>query len=254
MIGLAEGILLGVFGLIAAISLGYSIPISMRERRRRNIESALPDFLVALSKEIDNGMSFEFALKEAAAVRNDLLGRYLRDVVKDMGKRSVTETLHILSTRVESRLASRTFSLIEVGLEAEAPVSELLDKIGNELWDTYMLRIDRENQTAKHAAFILWGGTVLLAGMSALILSFFDPSNINIGLVDTAELGKELDNLIIMIKIFLVITGACASMMWGVINDRVKVGIMRIPFFMFLSYVMFIIGYQAGSSLIRSFA
>ena len=254
MIGLLEGILLGIFGLAAAVSLWISIPISLRERRRRKIESALPDFLMTLSKEIDNGMSFEFALKEASIVRNDLLGRYLKDAVREMEKRPVKETLHLLSTRIESRLVGRTFSLIEVGLEADAPVSELLDKIGNEMWDTYMLRIDRENQTAKHAAFILWGGTVLLAGISALILSFFDPSNINIGLEDTSELGRELGNLIVMIKMFLIITGACASMMWGVINDKVRIGLIRIPFFMFISYATFVIGYQVGGSIIRNFA
>jgi len=254
MIDIFDGIMIGILALAGFASLAYSIPISLRLRRIRKIDSALPDFLMALAKEVENGASLEYAFKEAASVRSDLLGTYLKQVVKDMESRSLAESMHDLARRTESKLARRTFSLLVVGLEAEASLADLLDRMGNELWQTYMLKFDRESQTSKHASFILWGSTILLACMSALILSFFDPKNITIGLIDTAALSKDLDSLILMIKIFLIIVGAFASIMWGVISDKMRLGLIRAPFFMFISYISFILAYWLGSIMIRSFA
>ncbi|MDP6154641.1 MAG: type II secretion system F family protein [Candidatus Thermoplasmatota archaeon] len=254
MIDIYDGIMIGVLALAGIASLVYSIPVSLKLRRIRKIDSALPDFLMSLAKEVENGASLEHAFKEASRVRSDLLGTYLKEVVQDMESRSLADSIHNLTRRTESKLARRTFSLLEVGLEAEASLADLLDRMGNELWQTYMLKFDRESQTSKHASFILWGGTVLLACMSALILSFFDPKNITIGLIDTAALSKDLDSLVLMIKIFLIIVGAFASLMWGVILDKTRLGMIRAPFFMFISYISFILAYWFGSIMIRSFA
>jgi hypothetical protein len=254
MINVLDGIMIGFLALVGFISLAYSIPISLRLRRIRKIDSALPDFLMSLAKEVENGASLEHAFKASSKVRSDLLGTYLKEVAQDMKSRSLAESLHDLARRTESKLARRTFSLLEVGLKAEASLADLLDRMGNELWQTYMLKFDRESETSKHASFILWGGTILLASMSAIILSFFDPKNITIGLIDTSVLSKDLDSLVLMIKIFLIIVGAFASIMWGVISDKARLGIIRAPFFMFISYISFILAYWLGSALIKSFA
>jgi len=254
MIDIFDGVMIGILAIAGLASLWYSIPISLRLRRIRKIDSALPDFLMSLAKEVENGASLEHAFKEAARVRSDLLGSYLKEVAQDMESRSLGESLHNLSRRTESKLARRTFSLLEVGLKAEASLADLIDRMGNELWQTYMLKFDRESQTSKHASFILWGGTILLASMSALILSFFDPNNIKIGLIDTSALSKDLGSMILMIKIFLIIVGAFASIMWGVISDKTRLGMIRAPFFMFISYISFILTYWLGSVMISSFA
>lgn len=237
-----------VLMIAGIISLIASMPIVIRRKRIRRIEEALPETLGEIAENIRSAMSVESAIREVAFVRTDLLGKELQYTSEEMKNLSFKDAMTNFATRSGSRILTRVVSLINIAIEAGASIAEVLEKMADELWGVIMLQKEREMKTATNAAVILWVGPILTAFLIGFIFTSFggedvgttDNSTSDNQMAETDNGSEiELDQYIPYLATFVVFLGMLCAIMWGVAKNQLDIALIRIPFHMFIAYLVF---------------
>ena len=128
----------GVLGLIGAM---IYIPQKRKQERITELENAWPDVLADLAEELRAGMGVESALDAIANGRNDKMGLMLRDAVSDMRDNGFGNAMKTFAKKSESPMISRIVSILNVALASSGSIATTLEKISDEFWEIYMLKI-----------------------------------------------------------------------------------------------------------------
>lgn len=210
------------------ISIAVFVPMFVRRRRIQKIENALPDMLTELTENLKAGTALESALKNIATHRKDLMGTELKAVLKDMKTQSFTSALESFAKRSESTKIHRVISIINIGIDMGASLVDVLSKISEELWSTYMMDVERETKTKGYALLTIFGAALLTPAIVGFALSFF---------TSTEMTGTDI--LIYDIGIFLCIVAACSTIMYGTIVGRLREILLGLPLCVFSAYTVY---------------
>lgn len=211
------------------ISLIIFLPAYLRRRKIISIESSIPEVLNELAEGLRSGLSIEASLKEISDKRKDILGRELKIMLAEMKSFSFGESMNRMSKRTNSKVLGRVSSIINISIEANASLSDVLQRIAEEVWSAYIIRIDRETKTQSSGMIILFGGSLLAPLIGGFVLGAF------------SQPGMELTDFIFKLKIFNGAVAFCSVLMYGIISGKLKEFLVITPLFIFLSYFSFLL-------------
>lgn len=220
---------------LTIITLIIFIPAYLRRRKIISIESSLPEVLNELAEGLRTGISLEASLKEIADKRKDIIGKELKIMLADMKNFSFAESMKRMSERINSRVLRRVSSIINISIEANASLSDVLQRIAEEIWSAYIIRIDRETKTQGSRMMILFGGSLFAPAIGGVIIGVFGGEKL------LEDLKLPLEDLTFKLKIFNGVLAFCSVLMYGIISGKLKEFLVITPLFIFLSYLSFML-------------
>ncbi len=123
--------------------------------RTKKMEEQFPDFLQVLSANLKGGMTFESALWSAIKPRFNVLGSEMSKTSKKvMTGYDISKALTELSEKYDSLMLRRTIDLIISEVESGGNVSELIDRIVDNLKETKALKDEMSGNAIAYVIFI----------------------------------------------------------------------------------------------------
>lgn len=221
--------------VIVVVSTLLNMPRQRAAKRRQEVEDALPDMLNGLAENVRAGMSVESALDSLANNRDDRMGMLLKRMVATMHEDSFGAAMEQFSTEADSKMISRVMSILNIALVSAGSFSDVLERLGNEFFEVYMLKKERIAKTSSQANFILMGGVFLCPAILGIIVA-----TLGGGQVGDIEMKIDLGGLVTSMKIFMLVLGSAAVLMNAIITQSLKTAPLRIPMFMFIALTVLI--------------
>ena len=140
-------------------------------KRTRRMEDLLPDFMQIVSSNLKGGMSFENALWGAINPNFSVLANEMAEVSKKvMTGYDVSQALRELEQKYNSPMLRRALDLMISEFESGGNISELIDKIVENLKETKELKEDISASVFAYTIFI--GALVVVIAPLLFSLSF----------------------------------------------------------------------------------
>jgi len=129
-------------------------------KRTKKMEEMLPDFLQVVSSNLKGGMSFEKALLQSIKPRFSILANEMAEVSKKvMTGYDISQALSELGRKYNSPMLRRSIDLMISELESGGEISELIDKIVENLKDTKLMK---EDISASAIAYIIFISVIVI--------------------------------------------------------------------------------------------
>ncbi len=139
--------------------------------RVRQIEDVLPDFLQEVSVNLRAGMSFDKALWNSMEPEFGVLETEIETVAKKvMTGKDTEQALKEFSQKYNSTLLQESMDMIIVGLRSGGNISDLIDRIVDNVKDAYYLRKELIASVTSYVIFIAF--TAVLISPTLFALSF----------------------------------------------------------------------------------
>ena len=160
--------------LIGSLVAGPATPymfISIKaERRKKKIESILPDAMRLVSANIKSGHTLEKAFLLSARDEFGPLADEMRDTAMEMyGGEPVEESLQSLEDRMKSELFQETLKLLRDGIESGGDTAALLDSSADDIRNSLEIRDEIKSSIRMYQIFIMMaavGGAPVLFSIS----------------------------------------------------------------------------------------
>lgn len=132
-------------------------------QRTQKIEDVLPDFLEEVSVNLRAGMSFDKALWNSIQPEFGILEKEIEIVAKKvMAGNDTEQALKEFANKYSSALLQESMDMIIIGLKYGGNISELIDKIVENVKDAYYLKKELIASVTSYIIFI---------GMTAVVIS-----------------------------------------------------------------------------------
>ena len=149
--------------------------------RTRKMEERLPDFLEILSANLKGGMTFERALWAAIKPRFGILGVEMAKTSKKvMTGYDITKALIELSDKYDSLMLKRTVDLLISEIESGGNVSNLIDRIVDNLKEMKELK---EEMAASAIAYVIFISVIVVMISPLLFALSFHLLEVLIGFI-----------------------------------------------------------------------
>ena len=163
-----------VFPVLPVLVFGFGLLSA--ERKRRFIESVLPDALNIAASNMRSGMTPERALLAAARPEFGELSEYIKTAAKKaMAGKPLEKALGEIPS--DSRILKRAMDLISEGARYGGDLASVLDEVASEIRDLQTVRKEVRAVVSMYSAFILmavaaaspllFGVTTVLTGIMA---------------------------------------------------------------------------------------
>lgn len=160
--------------IIASLVAGPATPymfISIKaERRKKEIESILPDAMRLVSANIKSGHTLEKAFLLSARDEFGPLADEMRDTAMEMyGGKPVEESLQSLEKRMKSELFQETLKLLRDGIASGGDTAALLDSSADDIRNSLEIRDEIKSSIRMYQIFIMMaavGGAPVLFSIS----------------------------------------------------------------------------------------
>ena len=224
-------------------------------KRTKKMEEMLPDFLQAVSSNLKGGMSFESALLSAIKPRFSILANEMAEVSKKvMTGHNIGQALSELGRKYDSPMLRRTIDLMITELESGGEISELIDRIVEDIKDIKVLKEDISASAVAYTIFISAIVIVIAPLLFALsfnlliiILSFITKLSVAAGSSGALPLSinevsvKPDDFRYFSIGALSVISFFSSLIVSIVEKGNIKSGLKYIPIFLFGSLTFYFI-------------
>jgi pilus assembly protein TadC len=244
--------LMMTFMIVAIIYFYYNIKIY---KRTQELEDRLPDYLTLVSTNLKGGLSFEKSLWMAIKPEFGILAREITIVSKKvMTGNDVTEALVEFSNKYDSPILKRSMNLLIGEIESGGKVTEIIDKIIDNLRKTRALKAEMAAATVSYMIFIGIIVVVIAPGLFALSAQLL---KIIIGFTSTlsgtttassplpvsfGEVHIKPENFKIFSILALSTIAIFSSMIISIIEKgSIRGGIKYIPAFLFSSVILYFI-------------
>ena len=228
--------------VLTTITVLLNLGPSRAARKRQEVEDALPDMLNGLAENVRAGMSVESAIDSLAKNRDDRMGGLLKRMVATMHEDSFAAAMEQFSTEADSKMVSRVVSILNIALVSAGSFSDVLERLGDEFWNVYLLKQERLTKTSSQANFILFGGALLCPIILGVIIGTLGDETILVkaGMKQEAidEFMKFITLLINSLKLFSLALAAASVLMNAVITQSLKTAFLKIPMYQFLTYTL----------------
>ncbi len=157
--------------------------------RTKRMEEKLPDFLQVVSANLKGGMTFEKALWSAIKPRFSVLGSEMAKASKKvMTGYDISKALTELAAKYDSLMLRRTVDLMISEVESGGNVSQLLDRIVDNLKETKSLKNELVASALAYVVFI----SVIVVVISPLLFALsFNLLKVLIGFVNKISLTTQ---------------------------------------------------------------
>ena len=232
--------------------------------RTKEMEEQLPDFLEVVSANLKGGMTFEKALWSAIKPRFGILGSEMAKTSKKvMTGYDTSRALRELSEKYDSLMLRRTVDLIISEVESGGNVSELLDRLVDNLKETKALKDELSGNGIAYVIFI----SIIVVVISPLLFALsFNLLKILIGFIGRlsattqnvkalpfvfAKVSVNVNDFRTFSIIALFVISFFSSLIVAIVEKgNIKSGIKYIPIYVFGSVGFYLIFMKFFGSLL----
>lgn len=150
--------------LILLVIFGYKIYVDVKiYNRTKEIERVLPDFLRLVIVNLNAGMSFDKALWNAVQPEFSVLANEIEIVAKKaMSGKDVEQALKEFAQKYKSETISSSMELIIAGLKGGGEITDLLERVSNNL---------KESENLKKEIIAAVTGYIIFISLIAIVIS-----------------------------------------------------------------------------------
>ena len=169
-----DPLLLLILTLGIAFAIG-GVPPIIERNRRRNIESDLPAMLEALSDSLGAGLGLQQAMAAEAERNTGVLGKLLKDTLKESHASSFDAALSNFATKSRSSQVQRVMHLMSTAVEQQAPLQNILSDMSRDYERLNDLMNRRESDLMGRSILIIMFVSIGLPFLIAFIVGLFAP-------------------------------------------------------------------------------
>ncbi|MEM2131040.1 MAG: type II secretion system F family protein [Candidatus Woesearchaeota archaeon] len=230
--------------------------------RTREIENVLPDFLDDVSVNLRAGMSFDKALWNSIAPEYGVLEKEIEIVAKKvMAGYDTEEALKEFAEKYNSTLLQESIDMILVGLKSGTNISELIEKISENVKDAYYLKKELIASVTSFVIFIAFTAVIIspiLFALSFNLMSIIQnlgeklstTSSYNILPFNFGYKTINQKDFILFSKISIIIIATISGMIIADLREgSIKAGLKYVFLFGPVAYLIYIITLSLFSSI-----
>lgn len=255
-----------VFMVIAYFSL-----YNLIEARRRKVQKVLPDFLSAVSMNINAGMEPLSALYVSLRPDFDPITSEMQKIRSlALGHKSIVDQLSLLKQNIQSPQLSTTIAVIERATRSGGDLGRLLDSVAADLRETNKLQKELETATRGYVyfiSFLILFGVPLLLSVASMFIKFTSGAAISpFGFTavlgptfETAQASPQpqgpsvADRIDIVFGSLLFFSAVSAALMLGVLwRGQIVSGVRYAPIFVIVSLAMYFVMKGAVNGIMSS--
>ncbi len=256
-------ILLGIwtlclFAFYALLAWIYCLMLDIKiYQRTKQIEEVLPDFLQLASANISAGMPIDRALWFAVRPKFGVLAGEIEEIAKaTTAGEDLDKALINFSRKYDSKVLRESISLIVAGIKAGGELSELLNKISQNIQETKLMKKEIAANVTTYVIFIgiatvvaapvLFALSTELLGVVKTITSQleFDTGTAGQGFFSFDFSGDSIsqENFMTFAIIVIIISSFfSASIISTIRKGTIKEGLKTIPFFIVVGLLIYFI-------------
>ncbi|MEE8403637.1 MAG: type II secretion system F family protein [Candidatus Hydrothermarchaeaceae archaeon] len=153
----------GIVGFVIPVALMIMIPRMQADKRKAQVEDALPDVLHHMSVAIRTGLVMESVIQEISEADYETLSDEFAQVVVEIRRgRPLRDAFLNFSVRTGSKEVRRAINLLLEGMESGGPISDVLEEVSDDLRAVKMIQRERKTSTSQQVSFL--GMASLMAG------------------------------------------------------------------------------------------
>jgi archaeal flagellar protein FlaJ len=258
VISLISYYIISFFLSFAVLIIIFFMYLSMKKyKRKKEIETVLPDYLQLVATNVGSGMTIDQALWYAVRSRFGILAFEMELVAKKiMGGSELREALLDFSDRYDSDTLKKSIILLVEGLEAGGEVAELISRIAWNIKETQIMRKEVSADVTTYVIFITFAAIIaapLLFALSHRIIIVMSEVTGKMDFSNVASVGTKLPIQNIgkglnpsefknFAFICLSITALFSAMIISSVRKgNIKEGIRLIPMFIGISLLLFLL-------------
>ncbi|HLD58838.1 MAG TPA: type II secretion system F family protein [archaeon] len=234
------------------IMLGY--PYLKAMERISQIEEALPEALKQMSDTLKAGGTYEFALREVALSQYGPLSKEIEMVLRKLEEgENLEDSLRSFSENINSRLISRSVTVIVDTIKAGAGLADVLDDISNDVREAYRISVERKAQVMMQVIFMVAAGvfiTPMIFGFVSTVISLFIRAGASAGVSEAQRLEvlSVKDFILTLMLAYLLIEVLATSTMVALMRDgKLSKSIIYFPILLLLAFILYYVaGFASG--------
>tara|TARA_B100000886_G_scaffold132312_1_gene89243 strand:+ start:1312 stop:2043 length:732 start_codon:yes stop_codon:yes gene_type:complete len=226
-----DPLLLLILTLGIAFAIG-GIPPIIERNRRRNIENDLPAMLEALSDSLGAGLGLQQAMAAEAERNTGVLGKLLKDTLKESHASSFDAALSNFATKSRSSQVQRVMHLMSTAVEQQAPLQNILSDMSRDYERLNDLMNRRESDLMGRSILIIMFVSIGLPFLIAFIVGLFAPRSE----------GYQLDSFNSSFTMFFGAASLIAISVSGRMLGRMKSTLWWAPLWMAISMSIYHVG------------
>jgi len=176
--GIVLLLLLLIVSYFSTITLLTTYLLMRTETRRNILEESLPDFLTLVASNIKAGMPLDQAMWYSAKPEFGLLSDEVKSSVKSsLSGESLENSLDMLASRFDSKVFTRTISLVKQASETGGELTEVLERTSEDVRNTSIMRKDIAASLVLYEIFVIFAsmvGTPFLFAVSQRLVEVFE--------------------------------------------------------------------------------
>jgi Flp pilus assembly protein TadB len=147
--------------LLAVSVAFYAYLLVMMDRRKRQLEEVLPDFLQLAAANVRAGLPIEQALWRAATPEFGVLSTEVQiSVKKTFSGEPISNSLDYLAGRFNSKYLKRTISILKFGISSGGEIGEILERTGSDMRKMQMLYKEAGSSMVMYIIFISFAALI----------------------------------------------------------------------------------------------
>lgn len=139
----------------------YAYLLVMMDRRKRQLEEVLPDFLQLAAANVRAGLPIEQALWRASTPEFGILSTEVQiSVKKTFSGEPISNSLDYLAGRFNSKYLKRTISILKFGISSGGEIGEILERTGADMRRMQMLYKEASSSMVMYTIFIAFAALI----------------------------------------------------------------------------------------------
>ncbi|MDO8427932.1 MAG: type II secretion system F family protein [Candidatus Diapherotrites archaeon] len=235
-----------VLFVVLDLMLGY--PYFRAVRRINSIEEDLPNAFKQISDTLKAGGTFEFALREiSTSMERTPLQEEATEILRKLEEgQNLENALKGFAENVNSRLVKRTVNIIIDSIESGAGLSDVLDKIADDVRETHKIVKERKATTLMQVLFLVAAGAIVapfIFGLVSTIIDFLIISTsqgIRLTAEQIATAKNARDTIVNLLQSYIFIEVlACSAMIAVMREGRPVKSVLYIPILLLIAFLIY---------------
>ncbi len=213
----------GIGAFLFTQALMLAIPRMQADKRRAEIEEALPDALHHMAVSIRTGMVLESVIQEIAEAEYGALSDEFAQITLEMRRgRPLKDALLAFSKRTGSKQIERAMRLLLEGIESGGPISEVLEEVSEDIRAVRMIQRERKSLTSQQVSFLAMAS--LMAGPFVMGVVGALPQIMTQAMAGVGEAGgveqfpmEEINSIMKALSFYVFAQAVSGGIMMGVV-------------------------------------
>jgi flagellar protein FlaJ len=217
----------------------------VRESIISSIEKNFSDALKQMADTLKAGDTYESALREVSTSDYGRLSEEMGNALRRLEEgENLESALNGFADRVDSRLISRTITIILDSIRTGASLSEILEEIADDVRDFQRIKEDRKANTTMQFLFMVAAGGIIapliFGEVSAVMGTFARISFQTLSDAQIAAAQQSSNFMTLLIQSYLIIEVLGSGIMMSIIREgKINKSVIYIPMLLLVAFITY---------------